>query len=213
MKLRQLLDEQSKIIALFGATGLVGQEVLKLLQSRDSVSQIIVIGRSCPSVNMNKVIFLGNDLNSVELMTELLLSYPIEAGICCLGTTMKKAGNRAAFYQVDHDYILNCAKASYDAGARIFGLVSSVGANPHSPNFYLQVKGKTEEHLTQLGFKKLVIQRPGPLLGERKEFRLGERLLTFLSPILIALLQGRLKKYRPVTAHSVATDLVDNCLS
>jgi uncharacterized protein YbjT (DUF2867 family) len=121
--------------------------------------------------------------------------------ICALGTTIKKAGSKERFREVDHDYPLAAARLALDAGARHFLLVSAIGASADSRVFYNRVKGELEDDLLALGFPLTTIVRPSLLLGDRSEFRLGEAVagkLAFLVP-------GR---YRPVQARAVARALV-----
>jgi uncharacterized protein YbjT (DUF2867 family) len=136
-----------------------------------------------------------------------------EAAFCSLGTTMKKAGSKEAFFQVDHTLIFNVAKASYLAGVKSFGIVSSSGANIQSGFYYLKVKGQMEKALISLGFSRLVIVRPGVLLGERAESRTLESLSQSLAPLMSKLLIGPLKKYRPIKASTVASALVRHTIT
>jgi uncharacterized protein YbjT (DUF2867 family) len=90
---------------------------------------------------------------------------------------------------------------------RVF-LVSSVGADPQSGNFYLRVKGELEELLKKQDFKEIHVFRPSLLMGDRKETRplekLSVALASKLSPVLNRVLRGPLEKYRPTPAGAVA---------
>ncbi|MGC4052610.1 MAG: hypothetical protein QM757_25045 [Paludibaculum sp.] len=124
---------------------------------------------------------------------------------CCLGTTIKAAGSQAAFRQVDHDLVIQFAKAGRAAGATRMMLVSSVGADPRSGTFYLKVKGQTEEALAALGFEALHIFRPSVLLGHRDQPRRGEGWsIRFLRAVEWAM-AGGLRKYRPMPAGVLAS--------
>ena len=90
-----------------------------------------------------------------------------------------------------------------------FRLVSSVGANETSSNFYMRVKGETERDLAQLGFASLQIFRPGVLLGDRAESRPGESLSKAVSIAAGPLLRGPLAKYRATKAEDVARAMVN----
>jgi uncharacterized protein YbjT (DUF2867 family) len=123
---------------------------------------------------------------------------------CALGTTIATAGSKEAFYQVDHDLVLAFAKNAKAAGASTFVLVSSVGAEARSSNFYLKVKGEIEKDLESIGFNSLIILRPSMLMGERKEFRLGELIgkgaMTLFNPLMF----GSLSKYKGIQGKTVA---------
>ncbi len=127
---------------------------------------------------------------------------------CALGTTIKKAGSQDAFRKVDFDAIVNVARAAVEAGAKRLVLVSSVGADPNSKNFYLRVKGETEQAVAALPFDAVHIMRPGLLLGHRNESRPGERVAQAVVPMLNWLLAGSLRKYRAIAAETVARAMV-----
>lgn len=127
---------------------------------------------------------------------------------CCLGTTIKKAGSREAFRRVDHDYVAALAKLGRAAGARRFLLVSSIGADATSGNFYLGVKGAAEESVAALDYPIYHAFRPSLLTGPRRERRSGERLGIAASHLLTPLLLGGLRRYRPIAAQKVAAAMV-----
>ena len=195
-------------VVLFGATGLVGNEVLNRLQTDEAVTRIDLFSRRSLENLSDKVFTHVCDLTSVDEIASFLKESPPDLALCCLGTTLAKAGSKEAFYQVDHDLILNAAKACQKVGVKSFGVVSSLGANTGSRNFYLRVKGETERDLKTLGFEKLVIIRPSVLVGKRKENRFFEKILVKASPLLNPLFVGSLRKYRFVSATDVAACLV-----
>jgi uncharacterized protein YbjT (DUF2867 family) len=102
---------------------------------------------------------------------------------------------------VDHDYVVTLARLARDRGARHFLLVSSLGANPRSRVFYSRVKGEVEAAVLLLGYPAVTIVRPSLLLGERKEFRLGEALMKPFGPLMP-------RTYRPVHARAVAATMI-----
>src|SRR5690606_13326266 len=65
-----------------------------------------------------------------EQLPEDALWWKADAVICTLGTTMKKAGSRDAFRQVDHDYPLMVARLAHQQGTTCYVLNSATGANP-----------------------------------------------------------------------------------
>src|SRR5690606_19688197 len=95
-----------------------------------------------------------------------------------------------------------------EAGAEQFVVVSAVGADPDSRVFYNRVKGAMEVAVKHLPFRALWIVRPALLLGEREEFRLGERIAELVIRPLSFLLLGRLRRYRPVHARDVAASML-----
>lgn len=137
---------------------------------------------------------------------------PCEFAFCAIGTTRAKAGSAEAFRKVDLELVTAFARHARERGARVFALVSSVGANAGSPLLYPRTKGEAEEAAAELGFPSLVIARPSLLLGERAEARPREAAFQRLAPYWGGLLLGRLRRYRPVTAAAVAAALVSVAL-
>jgi nucleoside-diphosphate-sugar epimerase len=198
-------------ILIFGASGLVGHEVVNILSSQYPQLTPITITRK--KFDSPKGLNLISDLTSFNELTQLISEHRPQYALCALGTTMKTAGSKEAFFRVDHDFIMNAARASLSAGVTSFGVISAMGADPQSSFFYLKVKGQTEKDLRSLGFKNLTILRPGLLLGKRTESRPLESLSIKLAPYLSALFKGPLKKHRPIEAKIVASSLLKETLN
>jgi len=86
--------------------------------------------------------------------------------------------------------------------------VSAAGANPRSPFFYPRVKGRLEEEIGELGLQRWTVVRPSLLLGERREFRLGEVLAAPAMQLIRPLMVGPWRKYRAISAAAVAAAMV-----
>ncbi|SHO51521.1 hypothetical protein SAMN02745220_04045 [Desulfopila aestuarii DSM 18488] len=84
-----------------------------------------------------------------------------------------------------------------------------MGADENSQVFYSRIKGEMENALQKLTFPCLRIVRPSLLLGFRNELRFGERVGGPLGPLVNLLLQGNLKKYRPIEAECVGRFTVE----
>jgi uncharacterized protein YbjT (DUF2867 family) len=191
-----------KSATIIGATGLVGNELLSLLANNSAYGRINVVSRKEPSIVSNKINFVGinnHDFNLTE---------PTDYAFCCLGTTMKKAGSKQAFTQVDFDMVVDFAKKAKSIGINRLAVVSSIGANHKSANLYLRTKGLAEEELKKVGFEKLVIVRPSLLLGKRNEKRLGEDIGKILYSVLRFLFVGPLSKYKGIQASCVAKSMI-----
>ncbi len=181
-----------------GATGLVGREIARLWPG--PLHLLVRRGLAAPRA--------GATVQVVDFAA--LPALPAAgAAFCALGTTIKVAGSQAAFRAVDFDAVVAFARAAHAAGVRRFGLVSALGANARSGNFYSRVKGEAEDALRGIGFAQLVIARPSLLLGDRAALgqpgrageRWGERVAGWLGPLVPAGL-------RPIAAATVARALV-----
>lgn len=190
---------------LLGATGLVGGHCLDLLLHDEGYSSVVAPGRRLLPIEHAKLQQHTIDFERLQDFKHLLQAQDV---FCCLGTTIKQAGSQDAFRKVDYEYPVGLAALAARSGAEQFLLVSSLGASAASRVFYSRVKGETEAAIAALPFKGVQIFRPSLLLGERKEFRPGERLAERASKLFSFLLAGPLRKYRPVQARAVAAAML-----
>ncbi|MCX6266483.1 MAG: oxidoreductase [Bacteroidetes bacterium] len=196
-----MANQDKKTAIISGATGLVGEQLLKQLLSDPVYVKVIVIVRKPMEITHSK---LEQRVIDFGQLPSALAGLTADHGFCCLGTTLKSAGSKEKQYIIDHDYVVAFANGCHQAGANWFAVVSSIGANAASSNFYLRTKGEMERDLQKIPFKGISILQPSFLLGSRKEFRSGEKagiaMMRFLGPLMI----GGLRKYRGVQAATVA---------
>ena len=195
----------AKTILLIGASGLIGTELLNQLLVDNDFDCINVFVRKPlliehPKLNQHIV-----DFNHLENYRNEIKG---DVVFCCIGTTIKTAGSQENFIKVDFTYPLNFAKLSKQHGIKKFLLISSIGANKSSSNFYLKVKGDIEAALEKVNFETLVLIRPSMLLGKRKEFRFGEIIGKGFMKIFSFLFFGKLKKYKAIEASVVAKAMI-----
>ena len=198
-------SSSAKTLLLAGATGLVGQEVLRLALADSRVARIIAPTRRPlpPHARMH------NPLVDFDHLDPDASFWAVDAVICTLGTTMTKAGSRVAFGHVDFALPLQVARYCMRLGAQAYALNSALGADQKSAVFYLRTKGELEQALREMHFLSLTLVRPGLLGGNRKESRPAERagiwIATALAPILP-------RRYRVVPASHVAHHLLEASL-
>lgn len=196
-----------KTAIIAGSTGLVGSHLLTQLLENENYSEVIALVRKPllkSHIKLRYVIFDYKNPDASVLKADDMY--------CCLGTTLKKAGSKEAQYEVDHDYPLIIAKLGKDQGIKKFLLVSSIGATVKTGNFYLKTKGKLEEDLKFLNFNSLIIFRPSFLLGDRSEFRFGEKIGIIFMKLISPFLIGKLKKYKAIHAKQVATAMINESI-
>ena len=197
------MDTQNSLVV--GATGLVGKEVINELASKGiSVKALsrIDLNSSNPCVENIKVNFDRLD-EYKEHFKEVNDVY------ICLGTTISKAGSQEAFQKVDIEYCLETAKQALNAGVKNLSLITSIGADSSSSNFYLKTKGIIEDKISQLDFQSISIHRPGLLIGSRKEMRLAELIGQKIHPAINLLLLGNLSKYKSIKVEMLARAMVN----
>ena len=195
-----------KTALIAGATGLTGSHCLQLLLEDDNYSEVLVLSRKAVGVKHSKLQEHIIDFDRIYNYSELIKADDV---FCCLGTTMKKAGSKEAFYKVDFTYVFQLADIAAKKGASGFFMVSAMGANKHSKIFYNKVKGEIEEAIKKFPFETIGIFRPSLLMGDRKEMRIGEKIAQIIMPAISFLLP---EKYKPVNAHAVAKAMVSTAL-
>jgi len=190
-------------IGLVGATGLIGRTLIEVSSAGE---QARMVGIARREIEMPAGARMELFVSEPDKWGEVLAAVRPPAVICALGTTWRKAGkSEEAFRAVDGELIVQIAQAAKDAGVPNFVLVSAAGADPQSKNLYQRVKGETEKRVTQVGFKRLDILRPGLLRGARKDdFRLFERAALAVSPITDSILSGKWEALKSVEASLVA---------
>ncbi|HEX7289048.1 MAG TPA: NAD(P)H-binding protein [Candidatus Angelobacter sp.] len=191
---------------LLGASGLVGRYCLRALLENDNWNKVVALARR----DLGLAAHPRLEQSVVTDMSKLAAADFAGANdvFCATGTTIRKAGSQEEFLRIDYEMPLSAARAALEAGTQQFILVSSVGADPGSKNFYLRTKGELERDLIRLKFRAIHILRPGLLLGHREEFRPGERMATRIAPLLNLTLYGPLKRYRSIAAEKVGRAMV-----
>jgi uncharacterized protein YbjT (DUF2867 family) len=194
------------VLLLVGATGLVGQSVLRQALADGRVTKVVAVTRK-PLPPQPR---LENPVVDFDALPADAPWWQVDAGICTLGTTMRQAGSHQAFRKVDVDYPLAVAKLLRQYGAQSFAFNSSIGADPKARAFYMRVKGEVEQKLIACGFPSLTLVRPSGILGPRKPHRAWEartiRAFHSLRPVLP-------RHYRVVPADKIAKALLEAAIS
>jgi uncharacterized protein YbjT (DUF2867 family) len=185
---------------IVGATGLVGRYCLKTLLERGDYQSVITLTRRPVAEQHPRLVQMTVDFDKLEEIDP----FPAADVFCALGTTIRRAGSQHAYLKVDFEYARVVAERSAAAGAKQFALVSSVGADPKSSNFYLRVKAELEKAISAMPFESVHFFRPSFLIGKRDEIRLGESLGAAALRALQFALAGKLRKYRPMPAETLA---------
>jgi uncharacterized protein YbjT (DUF2867 family) len=193
-------------LCLVGATGLVGSSLVSACVGRQDVRLVAVSRRemALPAGARMEVL-----LAPVEGWPEAIVASKADVLVCALGTTMRDAGgSREVFRTVDHDLVLASATAAHGAGIRHMILVTSIGADPASENFYLRTKGEVEAQVRKLGFDRVDVLRPSLLVGRRRPVRPLERLAMVFAPVMNLLLHGKARRYRAIRTAELAETIL-----
>ena len=201
----QIMTDQKAVV--LGATGLIGSQVVDELLKDDSFSIVKVLTRRSLSIIHPKLLQEIVDFTNIDEYTDKFGQGDVI--FCCVGTTQKNVkGDRLAYRKVDYDIPVNAAAIGISNNFKKFMIVSSVGADAGSSNFYLQLKGETENALKEFPFESIGIFQPSILLGNRAEVRAGEKVMQKLMKLFSRLLIGSLKKYRAIDSRDVANAMV-----
>ena len=199
------IQRHTKGAVLFGASGLIGNCCIRRLLVHQAYDKVISIGRHPIKVTHPKLIHYEVDMSHTDNFRHLMRGDDL---YICLGTTMKKAGSKEAFYEVDHNLIFNIAKTGSLQNMNQLIFVSSIGADSRSLVYYLKVKGELEEDVRRLPYWGIHIMRPSVLLGQREEKRTAEKLAGQLSKGLQYFSGSILGDIAPVEADDVAKAMV-----
>jgi uncharacterized protein YbjT (DUF2867 family) len=198
-------DTEPKLVLLAGASGLVGASALDALLDAADVGRVFAVtrrplGREHPR--------LANRIVQFDRLEAQLKGLTCHAALCCLGTTLRRAGSEQAFRQVDLDYVLAFARAAKAAQAQRFVVVSCVGADTGSKHLHLRTKGEMEDALLAAGFASLDILQPSFVLGWRSQMLPAELALGIVMPAVNPLLRGAREAYRAVSAQTLGAAML-----
>lgn len=191
---------------IIGATGAVGKEILKEILGGDFYERIYVLGRNSISRlpedgRLTKIVI---DFENMRFDTSILDEADVFAA---LGTTIKIAGSKENQRKIDVDYTVNFAKLC-EGKVRSFNVVSAIGANSKSKNFYNSLKGELEDKLKEMNLGTLRIFQPSLLISRRDDNRFLEEIFMKVAPIFQFVLKGKTKKYSPIEASLLGKVIV-----
>ncbi|WP_018630208.1 NAD(P)H-binding protein [Niabella aurantiaca] len=197
-----------KTAAIVGSGGLIGSRLLQYLSEDPEYGIIKTLVRWPATSRLPKQEEKLVDFSDAESI--LLALIDVDVVFCAIGTTLKKVGgDKKRYWQIDHDIPLRVCRMALEMGCREMVLVSAIGAGSNSSNFYLQLKGRTEEDLIATGMPSLHIMQPSLLLGDRKEKRRMEAISQRIMKPASALLSGSWSKYRAIDAGDVANAMIE----
>ena len=199
-------------ITLFGPTGLIGNDILKLLENDSDFENINVVSRRPVELKSKK-----SNLNIIDFKNFNSYLNVIDGSdivLAAIGTTQSKVGfNKKKYREIDFDIISNAVKACKEKNIKHFSFVSSAGADITHRSFYLKLKGEIEKEVKSQELNSSTVYRPSLLLGKRNQtrsnwfycIRFGESLAQIIIPILSFLMPDN---YKPIKACDVAKAMV-----
>ncbi len=194
----------SRIVTIIGATGLIGGKLLELLLKDPTIHTVRALVRKTMDSSNPRLLQMVINFEDAKAYEPHMAG--ADAVFCAVGTTNSKVqGDKELYKKVDFDIPVFAAKAAARNGVHAFILVSAVGANPeNNQNFYLKLKGVTEEAVCKEMIPSIHVMRPSLLLGERKERRFGEKIAQVVMPAFSWAMGGSTAKYKAIDAAEVA---------
>ncbi len=175
-------------VLILGATGMVGQGVLRECLLDDGVTRVVTLGRTSTGLAHPRLReIVHSDLFDLSVIEEQLRG--LDACFYCLGVSA--AGlSEAEYSRVNHDMTLRVAETLVRTSPGLtFVYVSGAGtdATERGRVMWARVKGRTENALLRLSFRSAYMLRPGlivPLHGVKSKTRLYRAFYTMFGPLL-----------------------------
>lgn len=173
-------------VIVFGATGMVGQGVLRECLLDPGVDRVLTVGRAATGKRHAKLDELVHaDLADYSTVASRLAGY--DACFFCLGVS--SAGMKEADYRrVTHDFALAAAGTlARVSPGMTFIFVSGAGTDADGGSMWARVKGETERAILALPFKAAYMFRPAfiqPLHGISSRTALYRILYALLRPLV-----------------------------
>jgi len=192
-----------------GGSGVTGRALVKqLIESEDCSEVYSLVRKRFPPPHDKMRQMVVTDYSDTDPLRHILEGFDVM--FCTIGTTKEKVNNDMNQYRaVDIDIPVYAAKAALAEGTQTLVVVSSVGADAASSNFYLKIKGEMEKALSDIPIPRIVFLRPSVLLDERIEKRKGENFLQSVMATIKPILVGKLSKYRPIRAEELAAAMIE----
>lgn len=187
---------------IIGGSGATGRELVAQLLEDTRFEWVTVLLRRPYFEKHPKLVEIVVDFEDLASYGDHIRG---DVAFSCLGTTLRDAGSKEAQWRVDHDYQWEFAKLARENGVGAFILLSAHGAKADSSIFYSKMKGRLEEHISQLDFPQLTIIHPGGIERPNSD-RMGEKLLIPLLKTFNAI--GLFKAYAPLTTQRLAKAMI-----
>jgi len=186
---------------------MIGSHLLELLLKDNYYDLVRILVRRPVDVNSERLEVMVVNFENPESV-KLALDGS-EVVFSSIGTTNKNVGgNKKLYWQIDHDIPVSVCRLAFETGCKKFIFVSSLGAEAGSKNFYLKLKGQTEQDIIATSMPEIHIMRPGMLLGDRKEKRPFEKLMQVVLKALSGFMVGHARQYRAIEGVDVAKAMI-----
>lgn len=191
---------------ILGASGLTGGLVVQHLLNDERYTKLTILGRASCGITHPKLNEIIGDLRQID---QFASHFTVDHVFCCIGTTKKKTPDPTIYHSIDVGIPVSAARIAALKGVRSFAVVSAIGADLKSRFSYNRMKGEMEEGVLKSNIPSIYILRPSIISGNRNEYRFGERFGLVIFKVLGFLLIGKLKKYKAISADSIAQKMIE----
>jgi len=155
-------------VVLIGATGMVGQGVLRACLKARDVTEIILVGRRAPPGHEDPrlSVFVVPDLNSFDAADDAFAN--VDACFFCVGVS-SFGMSESAYRAVTYDLTLHLARQLLDRSPGMTMVyVSGAGADSseRGKTMWARIRGQMENALQRLPFRRVAIFRPSAIVPE-----------------------------------------------
>ena len=197
-------------VVFIGATGAVGSAAFHQLMKYDNVSKILTLGRRVielkePPTHLEQQII---DIHNAASYSAYISDY--ETAICTLGVGEPSKVSKKDFIAIDKSAVLKFAKVCKEKGVKHFHLLSSVGVDSSSWNYYMRTKGELNEELAKLNFDRLSIFQPSMILTPQNRYGWTQAIALKIWPKLDYILHRGYRKYRGIKVDMLGKAIANN---
>ncbi|TCD01198.1 NAD(P)H-binding protein [Pedobacter psychroterrae] len=188
---------------IIGATGATGEDLVDELLADQDYEKVTVFVRKSTGKQNAKLVEHIVDLSKPEEYADQITG---DVFFSCLGTTLKAAGSKQTQWKIDFEIPAKFAAIAKQNNVSSCVLVSAYGASADSRIFYSRMKGELENRILGLGFRQVVIFKPG-ILKRQGSDRIGEKVAIRVIEFLNRL--GMFKSQRPLPTSILAQKLAE----
>lgn len=193
---------------VLGATGLTGNLLLQELLKDNDFKTVRILVRKNVDIAHPKLQQEIVNFDDIDDYTKKFGEGDVI--FSCIGTTQKKVkGDKSLYKKIDFDIPVDAARIGISKNYKKFLVVSAIGANENASNFYLMLKGKTENALKEFPFVSIGIFQPSIISGNRTEKRTMEKIVQTIMDLISFSFLGPLEKYRAIGADNIARAMVN----
>ena len=202
-------NNKKATVVMLGATGAVGGEVLKNLISSNITQKITLLGRrDLKDISQDYIVQHRANIFDTTSYIEHIKNH--DTAICTLGVGEPSKMSKEDFIKIDKTAVIEFAKVCKNSGIKHFELLSSVGINHQSSNFFLRSKGELVEELKALHFDRLSIFQPSMIITPQNRYGINQALTLALWPIIDKIFFAGLKKFKGIKVELLGKAIAMN---